>query len=114
MSLAYTVKSSFSRPVLPETLVLAAICIFDCALTVYLVKQGIAVEANPLLGWSFRFGIAGFVIAKLLWFLPPLFIIEALRPKIKNFARTALRAGIVGYMLIYIVGTLVLHPHLIR
>ncbi|HEY0868630.1 MAG TPA: DUF5658 family protein [Fimbriimonas sp.] len=92
---------------------IAAICLIDTAITVVLVTSGVAVEANPLLNWSFRYGAAMFVAAKTFWFLPPLLVIEAMRARNDRFVKFALRFGLVGYLLVYFGGTLALHPHLV-
>jgi hypothetical protein len=95
--------------VLSETVWLALICMVDTALTIYLVKQGLAVESNPLLAWTFRYGTGLFVAAKIASFTPALVVIEGLRPRLGDFAKTALRLGIVGYLAFYFLGSIAVH-----
>ncbi|HEY0868629.1 MAG TPA: DUF5658 family protein [Fimbriimonas sp.] len=95
--------------VLPETVWLAFICVLDAVLTVILVQEGLAVESNPLLAWSFNYGSVGFMATKILSFAPALAIIETLRPRLGDFAQLALRVGIIGYILLYVFGSIAIH-----
>ncbi len=99
----------WSRRVLVETWLLALICILDMASTLVLVRMGLAREANPLLAWSLEGSGAAFVLIKTFSFLVPLAIIEGLRERCPKFIPWALRAGAVGYLLVYVVGSLKIH-----
>ena len=87
-----------------ETWVLAGICIADMLSTMYLVRAGKAVEANPLLIPALNRGLGWFLFVKSIYFVIPLAALEFLRTHRPRFVRLMLRAGIAGYMLIYIVG----------
>jgi hypothetical protein len=103
------IGAALRRPVLWETIVLALLCLIDTFSTVVLLKLGIAIEANPILEPFARQGMAIFVLAKSVSFLPPLAILEGLRAVRPDFVKVCLRAGIAGYLLVYLVGSLGLH-----
>jgi hypothetical protein len=106
------IASALRRPVLWETVVLALLCVIDTFSTVVLLKMGLAIEANPLLQPFVRQGLAVFVFAKSALFVSPLAILEGLRALRPQFVQVCLRAGIVGYVLVYVVGSLGVHGHL--
>lgn len=81
----------------------------DMASTLVLVQLGLAVEANPLLAWTLQGSGWVFVVVKTLSFLVPLVAIEVLRCRTPKFVPIALRAGAVGYLMVYIIGTLKIH-----
>jgi hypothetical protein len=88
-----------------ESLVLGALCLFDLAATVLLIRSGLAVEANPLLDFYIKNGgMIAFIGAKLLLTLGPLFALEVLRRNRPQFVRLTLRLGIVLYLLAYGIG----------
>jgi hypothetical protein len=95
-----------SKPILVETVLLAIICMADMISTVILVKNGLAVEANPLLAWSLAGSGWAFIVIKTASFAFPLAIIEKLRGRCPSFIPWALRAGVVGYLAVYVVGSL--------
>ena len=88
---------------------MALICVVDTFFTVLLIKLGLAVEANPLLAPFAASGIAPFVVAKSLFFLPSLAMVECLRPLRPQFVQFCLRIGIAGYLAIYVLGSLSIH-----
>jgi hypothetical protein len=100
---------ALNRPVLWETTILALLCIVDTFFTVLLVRLGVAVEANPLLAPFAAAGIGEFVMVKTIFFVPPLAILECLRPFRPRFVQFCLRAGIVGYLLVYAIGEIGVH-----
>src|SRR5438128_1700237 len=98
-------NSAVRVQVSPETQVLAAICVFDMLTTIYFVKTGAAVEANPLLAVAFKYGYLSFALAKLVISLVPLALIETLRPSRPQFCTVMLRIGIAGYVICYFLGS---------
>lgn len=72
----------------------------DLLATIYLLAQGEAVEANPLMGRVFRdFGPFGFCVAKALLLGGPLAVAELARGRNEPFVIKALRAGTALYAL---------------
>lgn len=95
------------RPfVLPETILLALICIADMLQTLYVVGNKLAVEANPVLARAMDYSPWAFILLKSVTFLAPLTAVELLRPRSPQFIRLALRLGAVGYLVVYLVGSL--------
>ena len=83
------------RPrIAPESYLLAALCLIDLLLTVYLVQAGVAVEANPILNIYLQAGLWPFIGAKLLLTLGPLTALELLRSRRPGFVQRALRLAI--------------------
>jgi hypothetical protein len=99
----------FKKPVLHETTLLAIICIVDLASTVVLLGLGVAKEANPVLQPFVAMGIPAFIGAKLLYSIGPLTLLEIIRTWRPNLVKWALRAGVVGYLSTYVIGTLRIH-----
>src|ERR1041385_5882250 len=90
-----------------ESVLLAGICVFDLASTMWLIGNGAARESNPILAfYLYRGGAVSFAAAKLLLFLGPLFLLELIRQQRPQFVRTLLRVGIVLYIAIYVLGSL--------
>lgn len=100
---------AWRRPILAETGLLALICVLDMASTLVLVQLGLAVEANPILAWTLEGSGWVFLVVKTLSFLVPLVIIEYLRTHTPRFIPLALRAGVVGYLAVYVIGSLRIH-----
>jgi len=95
------------RPfVLPETVLLLCICLIDMLQTLYVVRNGLAIEANPVLSKVMNYSPWAFISLKSVTFLAPLGAVELLRPRNPEFIRLALRFGSYGYMLVYLFGTL--------
>jgi hypothetical protein len=92
--------------VLPETIVLVSICFIDMIQTLIVVGAGKAVEANPVLASAMAYSPWAFVLLKTVSFAAPLTAVELLRPLSPNFVRRALRIGAVGYLLVYLLGSL--------
>ena len=99
-------QSLHRRKVSTETVIFATICLADLISTVILVQRGVAIESNPLLAPTMRLGISCFVVVKLASFLVPLALVEMLRPKSPAFCQLILRVGIVGYLAVYVIGSL--------
>ncbi len=89
-----------------ETWILGLICVADMVSTVLLFRAGKAVEANPLLIPALNRGAGWFIVVKSAFFLVPLLGLEYLRTHRPRFVKTMLRAGIAGYLAIYVVGGL--------
>jgi hypothetical protein len=98
--------TSFVRPVLTETIWLTVICLLDLVSTLILVSEGHAEESNPILEPLLTNNPPMFVVVKLMSFLLPLAIIESVRDRAPGFITVALRAGIAGYLFIYVFGSL--------
>ncbi|MEZ0324826.1 MAG: DUF5658 family protein [Fimbriimonas sp.] len=96
-----SVKKALWRPVLPETTLLAMICMVDMALTIVLIGMGVAREANPVLSSLVQVGIWAFAIVKTASFVVPLAIIEAIRPLSPKFIERAVQLGLIGYLITY-------------
>ena len=94
------------RPVLGESLALAAICTADMVSTLYLVRAHIAVESNALFVGPLAHSDAAFLLLKGLSYVVPIAILEALRSRHPGTVRRALRACIVGYVALYALGSL--------
>jgi len=96
-----------TRPViLPETILLALICFGDMVQTLLVVRSHMAVEANPVLAAAMSYSPWAFATVKCASFLIPLTAVEILRPMSPNFVRLALRLGAMGYLCVYLFGTL--------
>jgi hypothetical protein len=86
-----------------DSLALFTICVADMLSTLYWVHAHMAVESNPMMEYWMRMGDGPFCLAKLISFLPLLFVAayyRATRPKLVAFS---LRGAIVLYLTIYIV-----------
>lgn len=101
--LALQVRASY------ESILLASICLLDMFWTVVVVVTGIAIEANPLLAWTFELGPWAFVVVKLASLIPGLLALEFCRIINPGFARLAGRAAVLGYLAIYVFGSIGLH-----
>ena len=99
-------KRNIQPVVLPETMLLAAICFADMIQTLIVVRRHMAVEANPMLAAAMDYSPWIFALVKSASFLIPLTAVEVLRPMSPRFVRMALRIGATGYLLLYLVGTL--------
>jgi hypothetical protein len=84
-------------------MLLAALCLFDLWLTVVLIQQGVATEGNPVLRFYLDAGLPAFIAGKLLLSLVPVFCLCVLRQQRPHFVRKAERAGILLYILCYVV-----------
>lgn len=94
----------------PEGATLALLCLLDLIVTVWLIRAGIAVEGNPVLGFYLQIGMGAFVASKLLLSLGPVLVLEWLRGRRPRFIRNLLRASILLYLLVYFGGVLLLNP----
>ncbi len=97
-----------------ETTLLATVSLADLASTLWLLRCGLATEANPILAYYLELGIVPFALAKLLLSLGMLALVEAARPLCRpRFFRACLRTCLVAYVGIYsvlVLGQLVSRP----
>lgn len=98
-----------SRPVYSGTTLLAMICMLDLASTVVLLHLNIAKEANPILAPYLNHSLGAFVAAKTFFSVAPLVGLEMVGWMYPSLARLAVRVGIVGYLAVYVLGSLGIH-----
>jgi hypothetical protein len=103
------VLGAMDRPVMRETAVMALLCLLDGAYTVLVVGMGIAMEANPIMAYLIDRGFVAFMVGKTLTFMPALVVLEAIRHRSPRFIPSALQTGIALYLLIYVVGSVLIH-----
>ncbi len=108
-----TIGKALWRPVLPETALLAMICVIDMAVTIMLIGMGLAREANPVLASSVSVGMWAFAAVKTASFIVPLAIIEVIRPMAPRFIERAVQIGLIGYILVYGIGVFSLNRSLL-
>ena len=96
-------------PIVWEAAALSALCLADMGSTIWLVKSGLAVEANPIVGFYMSHGTWVFAAAKVFMLVGPLIVLEWVRQKKPLFVRNMMRAGLVLYMLVYTGGILTLN-----
>src|SRR5258708_535447 len=93
-----------TQRVLPETLLLATLCLADMAWTITAIHMGIARESNPLMAYIFGKGDVLFALVKIGSFMVPLAIMELLRRLRPFFIPVALRCALVAYVALYVIG----------
>jgi hypothetical protein len=87
---------------LPETIIFFTLCTIDLISTIFLVRHGLAKEANPVLKWAYNYGDFYFCFVKFFTYSVPLSIIETIKSeKNINTIRWILRIGIFAYLLNY-------------
>ncbi|HLO98798.1 MAG TPA: DUF5658 family protein [Fimbriimonas sp.] len=91
-----------------ETVLLLLICLADTGHTLFVVRAGVAHEANPLVAWCLDHSDGMFVGFKVGLTLAILAIIENIRPSHDTFIRKCLQLGIIGYSVLYSAGTAIL------
>jgi hypothetical protein len=87
-----------------ETFILLLVSYIDMMTTLYWVSNGTAVEANPLLQWTFDHHPVAFVIVKMLATLPAIVLAPRLAQKHPTFTIWLLRAVIATYVGVYFAG----------
>src|SRR5690348_3523229 len=100
---------TLGRVVLPETVLMAVICLADLALTIAAVHAGIAKESNPLLAGFLMRSTILFAIVKLVSFLFPLAALELIRIRRPQLVTLGLRLALMAYVLLYVIGSLRVH-----
>ena len=92
------------RPAAAEVLILLLVCAVDMYSTVYWVRAGVAIEANPLLAWTFHVHPVLFVLIKTATFLPTLALAAFLARRHPAKVTLLLRGVILAYIAIYLIG----------
>ena len=85
-------------------IVLGVICTLDMVSTLYLYLGLRIVEANPIMAFLLNHGIAWFIAAKLLSYVPALYVLEWYRKRHPAYGRLMTRAAIGGYVAVYTLG----------
>jgi len=107
--LSFFGRKAFSQPVSFGVYAVVLLCMADLFWTLLVLLKGVAVEANPVLAWSFELGPVPFALVKALSFMPGVWAIEMCRLHNARFANFAARLGVYGYMAVYLFGSLRLH-----
>lgn len=98
------------RYVLAETVLLAAIAMADLLLTAYGLATGTVREANPLMAAIIHGnGPVAFILTKTLLVAVPLVFAEMARDKYAGLVVGMLRVTIVGYLALWLGGTVALN-----
>lgn len=84
-----------------ESILLAAICMADMVLTIFLVQFRLAVEQNPLMAACLNKGVFAFVLVKMLSFAPFIILAEIHKRRNPTFVRFATRLAIALYLGVY-------------
>jgi len=88
-----------------ESIALISICALDAVLTAFLVSNGLAHEANPLMRPLIEHGIGTFFLVKSF----PIFLLVILGEWYKkynlSFVKKALRTCIAAYVILYFIST---------
>ena len=94
---------------LRETWIVGIIATLDCLSTIYLLRTGKAVEANPLLAHIVAWSLLAFFLVKMSFVIAPLVGLERIRrmPGKEQLVKRMMRGGLVAYMVIYF-GTMLL------
>ena len=87
-----------------DSIALFIICIADMLSTLYWVHIGVATESNPLMAFWLKMGYGPFCVAKLVSFLPLLFVAAYYRERRPRLVSVSLRGAIIMYLIIYVVG----------
>jgi hypothetical protein len=89
-----------------EIRLLAVICLADLVSTVWLLKTGRAIEANPVMEFYLQHGGSlCFIIMKAFLFLAPIAVLEHIRKTKPQFIRMLFRSYLAAYVLLYGVGS---------
>ena len=81
----------------------------DLFVTLLVVQRGLAIEANPLLAWTFQFGPVYFALVKTISFIPGVWALEMCRIQNARFAAWASRFAVYGYFAVYFFGSVRIH-----
>ncbi len=84
-----------------ETFILLLVSYIDMMTTLYWVSNGTAVEANPILQWTFDHHPVAFVLVKMLATMPAVLLAPKLAQKHPTFTIWLLRAVIAVYVMVY-------------
>jgi len=100
------ITATTKRFVLPETVLLVALCTWDMLYTLYCVRTGLAHEENPMLRSSIASSDTAFLIVKGSTFLIPILLLELIRTIRPRFVTFMMRFGFLAYALLYIGGSI--------
>ncbi|MDX1933862.1 MAG: DUF5658 family protein [Capsulimonadales bacterium] len=84
-----------------EAFFMVLICTWDMYTTLWWVIRGEALEANPLLAWTFTYHPIWFVLVKSLLCLPAMYFLTKVGQRSPRLTVLALRTMIVVYISIY-------------
>jgi hypothetical protein len=84
-----------------ESVLLGLICAADMLTTLFWVMSGEAVEANPILGWTFNGHPIIFVVVKCIACIPALILAPKLAQSHRHFTIWLLRIIIFAYVALY-------------
>jgi|GEM_PF-1324316 hypothetical protein len=87
-----------------EAVTLLLVCALDMYTTLWWVINGEAVEANPLLAWTFHIHPVWFVLLKCATCLPALALIPLIGKRRPHSTQWLLRFAIVLYISLYAIG----------
>jgi len=87
-----------------ESVWLGSLCLADMLWTVWLIRSGLAIEANPILSFYLNRGLITFVAVKSLLFVGPLLVLEWVRRRRPRFVQAMLRLAIALYLGSYCAG----------
>lgn len=107
--LFYFGRRAFRQPVSFGVWAIVLLCMADLFWTLLMLLKGLAIEANPVLAWSFAHGPVAFALVKTLTFIPGIWALEMCRLHNAPFAGFVARLGVYGYMAVYLFGSLRIH-----
>jgi hypothetical protein len=85
-----------------ETWIMAAVCLLDMVLTLWLIHAGYAKEANPVMQAALSMGIAWFIAVKCAYTFGPLTLLEIVGRRHTVIVRRYLRLGIGIYLTLHL------------
>jgi hypothetical protein len=86
-----------------DSMALLMICLADMLSTLYFVHAHMATESNPVMAYWLSMGDGAFCAAKVISFLPLLFVAAYYRASRPKLVQVSLRGAIVLYLTIYVV-----------
>ena len=86
-----------------DSMALLMICHADMLSTLYFVHAHMATESNPVMAYWLSMGDGAFCAAKVISFLPLLFVAAYYRASRPKLVQVSLRGAIVLYLTIYVV-----------
>lgn len=99
-------RLAWRRPILLESVLLAAVCTLDMISTLYLIRTHLAIESNPLMVGPLEHSDAAFLLIKGATYMVPIMILELLRPVRPDLIQRALRVCLLGYLATYALGSI--------
>ena len=86
------------RLLAPETYTILLLCVVDAVVTLYLFHAGRIREGNPIMAFYLQRGMPLTLAAKLVFVVPPLFLLEWARRRRPKVVHLALRPVLVVYV----------------